>query len=160
MTTTSLATICLYTQVHYRIVIDHIISHVVVVQLLWSHVLLFVTNWTAACRASWPSLSPRVCSNSRHTESVMPPNHFHPLSSPLLHSCPQSFQNVRVFFSELTPCIRLAKVLYSCEFLCCILYPWLTYFITGNLYHFIPSHNFPYLPHPSPLATIVCSVYL
>ena len=35
----------------------------VVVQLL-SHVRLFVTPWTAACQASCPSPSPRVCSNS------------------------------------------------------------------------------------------------
>ena len=35
----------------------------VVVQSL-SHVRLFATPWTAACQASCPSLSPRVCSHS------------------------------------------------------------------------------------------------
>ena len=34
-----------------------------VAQLL-SHVQLFEAPWTAACQASCPSLSPRVCSNS------------------------------------------------------------------------------------------------
>ena len=44
--------------------------------LLFSHVLLFVTPWTAAYRFSCPSPSPGVCSNSCPLiDSVMPSNH-------------------------------------------------------------------------------------
>ena len=64
------------------------IKWVVVVQLL-SHVLLFVTPWTAACQTSCPSVYPRVCSNSCplswwcYLTTSFSVNHF--------SSCPQSF---------------------------------------------------------------------
>ena len=38
-------------------------------------VWLFVTPWTAACQASCPSLSSKVCTNSLSIELVMPFNH-------------------------------------------------------------------------------------
>ena len=76
----------------------------VVVQLL-SHVRLFATLWTAAYRASCPSLSPGACSHSL----LMLCNHLilcHPLF--LLTS---NFSSIRVFSSELALCIRWPKYL-------------------------------------------------
>ena len=54
-----------------------------------SLVRLFVTPWTAACQASCPSPSPRVCSNSCPLSQWCHPT----ISSSLIpfFSCPQSF---------------------------------------------------------------------
>ena len=75
-----------------------------VVQL--SQVRLFVTQWTAACQASCPWLSPGVSLDSRPL-SMMPSNHLilcHPL-----RLLPSIFPSVRVFFSELALHIRWLK---------------------------------------------------
>ena len=57
-------------------------------------------------RLSRPSPSPRACSHSCQ-ESVMPTNH-HILYCPLL-LLPSIFPSIRVFFSELSLCIRWPK---------------------------------------------------
>ena len=69
-----------------------------------SCVQLFVTPWTAACQASYPSLSPWVCSNSMSIELVMPAKHLI-LCLPLL-LLPSIFPTIGVFSSESALCIR------------------------------------------------------
>ena len=50
-----------------------------------SHVWLFATPWTAARQASLSIINAQSLANLTSTESVMPSNHLHPLSS---HSSP------------------------------------------------------------------------
>ena len=74
---------------------------------LLCHVRLFVTPWTAACQA-FPAIT---ISQSLLTlmpiESVIPTNHLI-LYCPLL-LLPSIFPSIRVFFSELSLCIRWPK---------------------------------------------------
>ena len=67
------------------------------VQLL-SHVLLFVTPWTAACQASLSITNSRSLLKLMSIESVMPSNHLI-LCRPLLLP-PSIFPSIRVFSNE------------------------------------------------------------
>ena len=72
-----------------------------------SHVLLFVTPWTAACQASLCITNSRSLPKFMPIESVMPSNHlilWHPL---LL--LPSIFPSIRVFSNESTLRIRGPK---------------------------------------------------
>ena len=76
------------------------------VQLL-SHVLLFVTPWTAACQASLSITNSRSLLKLISIELVMPSNHLilcHPLLLP-----PSIFPSIRVFSNESVLCIRQPK---------------------------------------------------
>ena len=75
------------------------------VQLL-SHVLLFVTPWTAACQASLSITNSQSLPKLMSIESVMPSNHLN-LCHPLL--LPSVFPNIRVFSNESTLHIRWPK---------------------------------------------------
>ena len=87
-------------------VIVGILSYVIVVAQLLSHVQLFATPWTAAHQASCPSVSLRLCSNSYPLSQWC-----HPTIScsvaPLL--LPSVFPNIRVFSSESALHIRWPK---------------------------------------------------
>ena len=77
----------------------------------FSHVLLFVTPWTAACQASLSITNSRSLLKLMSIESVMPSNHlilYHPL---LL--LPSSFHSIRVSSKESVLRIRWPK--YSGE---------------------------------------------
>ena len=72
-----------------------------------SHVRLFVTPWTAACRASLSITSSQSSPKLMSIESVMPSNHlilYHPLL--LLSSI---FPSIRVFSNEATLHMRWPK---------------------------------------------------
>ena len=74
-----------------------------------SHVLLFVTPWTAACQASLSINNSHSLLKLRSIESVMSSNHLilcHPLLFPL-----SIFPRIRVFSSESALHIRWPKVL-------------------------------------------------
>ena len=73
------------------------------VQLL-SHVLLFVTPWTAACQASMSFTISRSLLKLMSIESVMPSNHLIPCGSLVL--LPSIFPSLRVFSNESALCIR------------------------------------------------------
>ena len=76
------------------------------VQLL-SHVLLFVTPWTAAHQASLSITNSQSLLKLMSIESVMPPNHLilcHPLLLP-----PSIFLRIRVFYNESVLRIRWPK---------------------------------------------------
>ena len=62
------------------------------------------TPWTAAHQASYPSLSPGVCSNSCPLSQWCHPQPSHLLSPLLL--LPSIFPSIRVFSNELALCIR------------------------------------------------------
>ena len=79
---------------------------VLLVHLL-SHVISLQFHALQHARLPWPSLSPRVCSNSCPIELVMPSNHLI-LCLPLL-LLPSIFPSVRVFSSELALCIMWPK---------------------------------------------------
>ena len=90
------------------IIITIIISSV---QLL-SHVLLFVTPWTAACHAPLTITNSWNLPTLMSTEYVMPPNNLilcHPLLPPSI------FPRIRVFSNESALCIRWPKI-WSCSF--------------------------------------------
>ena len=76
------------------------------VQLL-SHVQLFATPWTAACRASLSITNSQSLLKFMSIESVMPPNHLI-LCCPLILP-PSIFPRIRVFSNELVLCIRWPK---------------------------------------------------
>ena len=79
---------------------------VVFVQL-HSHVQLFVTPWTAACKASLSINNSQSLLKLMSIESVMPSNHLilcHPLLLPS-----SIFPSIRVFSNELALCIRWPK---------------------------------------------------
>ena len=72
-----------------------------------SHVLLFVTPWTAACQASLSISNCQSFLKLMSIELVMPSNHLilcHPLLLP-----PSIFPNIRVFSSESVLHIRWTK---------------------------------------------------
>ena len=73
------------------------------VQLL-SHVWLFVTPWTAACKASLSITNSQSLLKLMSIESVMPSNHF--TLCRLLLFLPSIFPNIRVFSNESVLCIR------------------------------------------------------
>ena len=72
-----------------------------------SHVLLFVTQWTAACQASLYITNSRSLLKLMSIESVMPSNHLI-LCSPLLYLT-SVFPSIRVFSKESVLCIRWPK---------------------------------------------------
>ena len=77
------------------------------VQLL-SHVLLFLTGWTAARQASLSITNTQNLLKLVSTELVMPSNHFFLiLWRPLL--LPSIFHSIRVFFNDLVLCLRWPK---------------------------------------------------
>ena len=76
------------------------------VQLL-SHVRLFVTPWTAACRASLSITMSWSLLRLMSIELVMPSNHLI-LCHPLL-LLPSIFPSIKVFSSESVLCIRWPK---------------------------------------------------
>ena len=78
------------------------------VQLL-SHVLLFVTPWTAAHQASLSITNSRSLLKFMSIESLMLSNHLI-LCCPFL-LLPSIFSSIRVFSNESVLCIKLAKVL-------------------------------------------------
>ena len=71
---------------------------------LFSHVLLFVTPWTAACHASLSITSCWILLKLMSTELVMSSNHLI-LCHPLL-LLPSIFPSIRVFSNKLTLLIR------------------------------------------------------
>ena len=91
----------LYT--HLCVYISHFIYMHFVVQL-FSHVLLFVTPWTAACHASLSITSCWILLKLMSTELVMSSNHLI-LCHPLL-LLPSIFPSIRVFSNKLTLLIR------------------------------------------------------
>ena len=73
----------------------------------FSHVQLFVTPWTAACKASLSINNSQSLLKLMSIESVMPSNHLilcHPLLLPS-----SIFPSIRVFSNELALCIRWPK---------------------------------------------------
>ena len=76
------------------------------VQLL-SHVLLFVTPWTAACQASLSITNSQSLLKLLSIESVIPSNHLI-LCCPLI-LLPSIFPSIRVFSNESVLCIRWPK---------------------------------------------------
>ena len=72
-----------------------------------SHVLLFVTPWTAACQASLSITNSQSLLKLMSIEPVMPSNHVI-LCHPLLLS-PSIFPSIRVFSNESVLCIRWPK---------------------------------------------------
>ena len=75
--------------------------------LLFSHVQLFATPWTAAHQASLSFTISWSLLKLMSIESVMPSNHLilcHPLLLP-----PSIFPSIRVFFNEPVLCIRCPK---------------------------------------------------
>ena len=76
------------------------------VQLL-SHVLLFVTPWTAACQASLSITNSQSLLKLMSIESVIPSNHLI-LCRPLL-LLPSIFPTIRVFSNDSVLCIRWPK---------------------------------------------------
>ena len=72
-----------------------------------SHVWLFVTPWTAAHHASLSFTISLSLLRLIFIESVMPSNHLI-LCHPLL-LLPSIFPSIRVFYSELVPCIKWPK---------------------------------------------------
>ena len=72
-----------------------------------SHVLLFVTPWTATCQASLSFTISQSLLKLMSIESVMPSNLL-VLCYPLL-LLPSIFPSIRVFSNELTLCIRQTK---------------------------------------------------
>ena len=79
---------------------------IAVVQSL-SHVQLFVTPWTAACRASLSFTIFQSLLKLMSIESVMPTNHL--IFCHLLLLLPSIFPSIRVFSNELALCIRWPK---------------------------------------------------
>ena len=75
--------------------------------LLFSHVWLFVTRWTAACQAFLSFTISQSLLKLMSIESVRPSNHLI-LCHPLL-LLPSIFPSIRVFSSESALCIRLPK---------------------------------------------------
>ena len=73
-----------------------------------SHVQRFVTPGTAACQASLSITNSRSLLKLMSIESVMPSNHLI-LCRPLL-LLPSIFPSIRVFSSELIPCIRCPNI--------------------------------------------------
>ena len=71
------------------------------------HILLFVTPWTAAHQASLSFTISQSLLRFMSIESVMPSNHLVLCHCLLL--LPSVFPSIRVFFSELTLCIRWPK---------------------------------------------------
>ena len=104
---------------------------------------LTVTPWTAAYQAPWPSRSPRVCSNPRPLSRWCHPT----ISSsvPRFSPCPQSFPGSGSSSMSWLLASGGQSTLFLLFPMLCTKSAWLTYFITGNLYHFIPSTSFPYL---------------
>ena len=72
--------------------------HELIVLLLFSHVQLFSTPWTAACRASVSITNFGSLLTLRSIESVMPSSHLI-LCRPLL-LLPSNFPSIRVFSNE------------------------------------------------------------
>ena len=89
-------------------VIVGILSYVVVVAQLLSHVQLFASPWTAAHQASYPSQSPRLCSNSCPLSQWCHPTISSSVAPLLL---PSVFSNIRVFSIESALHIRWPKYL-------------------------------------------------
>ena len=85
----------------------------VVVQLL-SHVLFFVTPWTAACQASLSFTISQILLKFMSIELVMLSNHFILCCSLLL--LPSILSSIRIFSSELALCVRWPK--YWCFSIC------------------------------------------
>ena len=75
---------------------------------LLSHVRLFATPWTTACRASLSFTNSRSLLKLMSITSVMPSNHLI-LCRPLL-LLPSIFPSLRVFSNESVLCIRWPKV--------------------------------------------------
>ena len=73
-----------------------------------SHVLLFVTPWTAARQASLSITNSRSLLKLMSIESVMPPNHLIPCCPLLLP--PSIFPSIRVFSNESVLCIRCQSI--------------------------------------------------
>ena len=72
-----------------------------------SRVRLFATPWATACQASLSITNSWSLLKLMSIESVMPSNH-RILCHPLL-LLPSIFPSIRIFFNELTPCIRWPK---------------------------------------------------
>ena len=73
---------------------------------LLSHVRLFATPWTAACKASLSTTNPQSLHKLMFIESVMPSNHLILCHSLLL---PSIFPSIRIFSNESVLCIRWPK---------------------------------------------------
>ena len=73
-----------------------------------SHVLLFVTPWTAARQAALSITNSQSLLKLMSIESVMPPNHLI-LCCPLLLP-PSIFPSIRVFSNESVLCIRCQSI--------------------------------------------------
>ena len=76
---------------------------------LLSHVLLFLTWWTAACQASLSITNSQNLLKLMSTELVMPSNHFFLILCHLLLLLPSIFHSIRVFSNESVLCIRWPK---------------------------------------------------
>ena len=83
-----------------------LLSFVVVIVQSLSHVLLFVTPWTAPCQASLSFTISWNLLKLMSIESVMPSSHLI-LCHPIL--LPSVFPNFRIFFNELALYIRWPK---------------------------------------------------
>ena len=79
----------------------------IVVVLLLSHVRLFPSPWTAACRTSLSFTISWSLLKLMSIELVMPPNHF--IFYHHLLFLPSIFPSIRVFSNELAFCIRWLK---------------------------------------------------
>ena len=88
-------------------VVVHTYNEIFVVVQSLSHVWLFVTPWTAACRVSLSCTIFWTLLKLMSIESMMPSNHF-TLCRPIL-LLPSVFPSIRVFFRELALRIRWPK---------------------------------------------------
>ena len=79
----------------------------------FSHVPVFVTSWTAACQASYPSPSPRACSNLCPSIWRWHPNIS--FSVVAVSSCFNLSQH-QVLFQQVRPLYQVAKVLFQLWF--------------------------------------------
>ena len=95
-----------WTATRKRMKLEHFVIPVSSVHSL-SHVLLFVTPWTAACQASLSITNSQSLPKLMSIESVMPSNHLI-LCRPLL-LLPSIFPSIGVFSNELVLCIRWPK---------------------------------------------------
>ena len=88
---------------------DKDVVHIFAVVHFLTHAQLFVTPWTAVCKASLSFTISQILFKFMFIESVMPSNRLI-LCHPLL-LLPSVFASIRVFSSELALLIRWPKVL-------------------------------------------------
>ena len=139
MITASLATICLYAE-----------STTVSLTILFPVLLLFSHKVVADCDPMDCSIPGSLAFTI--SQSLLKPMSLsrwcHPTISssvPRFSPCPQSFPGSGSSSMSWLLASGGQSTLFLLFPMLCTKSAWLTYFITGNLYHFIPSTNFPYL---------------